>query len=110
MGNILGGDAPLMIDAKTYRLLAADVADILGRWDPIGVLNGASRPAKGGESEYGSYVPGVIGLLVAGATPPELVKYLEALARNDMEVAILGESTNVAAKELYDTFLRHRPK
>jgi hypothetical protein len=58
-------------------------------WDPIGV-NSAGAP----RDEYDSYAPGVMRLLLAGATEDVLVAHLQAL-----EADLLGMDADTTARE-----------
>jgi hypothetical protein len=66
------------------------VADLLRRWDPIGVLPGR----EGSANEYDAYAPQIVSLVTKGCDLNEVAAHL-----SHVRTQIIGVDENVAADQ-----------
>jgi hypothetical protein len=81
-----------MVD-KSWKLLLERVRQILWEtWDPIGVNAHAEAV-----TEYDSYAPGVVSLLIHDCTSAELDLHLSRIETNDMGLSQLPAGARASA-------------
>ena len=79
------------------------VAEILRRWDPIGVRPGELAPAD----EYDSYAPHIVSMVIQGCYLEDLCTYLESIRLQTIGCGPNPDRDRVIANEILQA-LRNR--
>jgi hypothetical protein len=75
------------------------VAEILKRWDPIGVCPGEFAPAD----EYDDYAPHIVTLVAQGISIEQLTRHLEAIRTQRIGIEAHRRHDQTIAKEIIRT-------